>query len=162
MTRAIPGVTAAATTDLPVLLSHRALYAAPSEIGFSRWLANMPPGRRSCWWRGRALAIDRGGAGNGLLTADAFDALWRWMPFLIFNGFVFTILISFMTMAIGTVLGVFLGLGQIRPTGSSPGRRWFVTQVFRNSPWLVILFIVMLSFPFEIEIGGWSSRCPTG
>ena len=40
MTRAIPGVTAAATTDLPVLLSHRTLYAEPSEIGFSRYRAD--------------------------------------------------------------------------------------------------------------------------
>ena len=30
---------------------------------------------------------------------------------------------------------------------------WFVTQLFRNSPWLVLLFIVMLAFPFEIVIG---------
>jgi len=28
-----------------------------------------------------------------------------------------------------------------------------VLALFRNSPWLVLLFIVMLTFPFEIEIG---------
>lgn len=155
MTRAIPGVTAAATTDLPVLLSHRALYAAPSEIGFSRWLANMPP-----WAPFMLVAVavlwplTAAAQGTGYTTADALDALWRWMPFLIFNGFVFTILISFMTMAIGTVLGVFLGLGQNSPNRLIARASWFVTQVFRNSPWLVILFIVMLSFPFEFEIGG--------
>ncbi len=155
MTRAIPGVTAAATTDLPVLLSHRALYAAPSEIGFSRWLANIPP-----WAPFMLVAVAvlwplaAAAQGTGYTTADALDALWRWMPFLIFNGFVFTILISFMTMAIGTVLGVFLGLGQNSPNRLIARASWFVTQVFRNSPWLVILFIVMLSFPFEFEIGG--------
>ncbi len=155
MTRAIPGVTAAATTDLPVLLSHRALYAAPSEIGFSRWLANIPP-----WAPFMLVAVAvlwplaAAAQGTGYTTADALDALWRWMPFLIFNGFVFTILISFMTMAIGTVLGVFLGLGQNSPNRLIARACWFVTQVFRNSPWLVILFIVMLSFPFEFEIGG--------
>ena len=155
MTRAIPGVTAAATTDLPVLLSHRALYAAPSEIGFSRWLASLPP-----WAPFMLVAVvvlwplTAAAQGRGYTTADALDALWRWMPFLIFNGFVFTILISFMTMAIGTVLGVFLGLGQNSPNRLIARACWFVTQVFRNSPWLVILFIVMLSFPFEFEIGG--------
>ncbi len=155
MTRAIPGVTAAATTDLPVLLSHRALYAEPSEIGFSRWLANMPP-----WAPFMLVAVvvlwplTAAAQGTGYTTADALDALWRWMPFLIFNGFVFTILISFMTMAIGTVLGVFLGLGQNSPNRLIAKASWFVTQVFRNSPWLVILFIVMLSFPFEFEIFG--------
>ncbi len=155
MTRAIPGVTAAATTDLQVLLSHRKLYAAPSEIGFSRWLASLPP-----WAPFMLVAVvvlwplTAAAQGTGYTTADALDALWRWMPFLIFNGFVFTILISFMTMAIGTVLGVFLGLGQNSPNWLIARASWFVTQVFRNSPWLVILFIVMLSFPFEFEIGG--------
>ena len=155
MTRAIPGVTAAATTDLPVLLSHRALYAAPSEIGFSRWLANLP------LWAPFLLVtvavlwpLTAAAQGTGYTTADALDALWRWMPFLIFSGFVFTILISFMTMTIGTVLGVFLGLGQNSPNRLIARASWFVTQVFRNSPWLVILFIVMLSFPFEFEIAG--------
>ena len=28
-----------------------------------------------------------------------------------------------------------------------------VTQVFRNSPWLVLLFCIMLLFPFEIDLG---------
>ena len=31
---------------------------------------------------------------------------------------------------------------------------WFITQLFRNSPWLVILFIVLLAFPFEVVIFG--------
>ena len=36
-----------------------------------------------------------------------------------------------------------------------PVRRgsWFVTQFFRNSPWLVLLFTIMLLFPFEIDLG---------
>jgi polar amino acid transport system permease protein len=155
MTRGIPGVTTAATTDLPVLLSHRALYAAPSEIGFSRWLANLPPWAPFLLVAVVALwPLTAAAQGRDYTTADAFEALWRWMPFLVFSGFVFTILISFMTMAIGTVLGVFLGLGQISPNRVIARASWFFTQVFRNSPWLVILFIVMLSFPFEIVIGG--------
>ncbi len=155
MTRTIPGVTAPATTDLPVLLSHRALYAQPSEIGFSRWLANLPPWAPFMLVAVAALwPLTAAAQGTGYSTAKAFDALWRWMPFLIFSGFVFTILISFMTMAIGTVLGVFLGLGQISPNRLIAKASWFFTQVFRNSPWLVILFIVMLSFPFELEIFG--------
>ena len=30
---------------------------------------------------------------------------------------------------------------------------WVIVQLFRNSPWLVLLFIVMLTLPFEIRIG---------
>ena len=72
---------------------------------------------------------------------------------LITKGFALNILISFLTMAIGTIAGVLLGLWQISLI--TPVRRtaWFITQLFRNSPWLVLLFIVMLAFPFEIKIG---------
>ena len=40
------------------------------------------------------------------------------------------------------------------------GGSWFVTQFFRNSPWLVLLFYCMLLLPFEVRIGDISSRCP--
>jgi len=45
------------------------------------------------------------------------------------------------------------GLGQISTNTVVSRLSWFATQLFRNSPWLVLLFIVMLAFPFEIEIG---------
>jgi polar amino acid transport system permease protein len=154
MKAVIPGVTTKATTDLPVLHSHKTLYGAPSGLEFSHWLANISPWTlflmlaAVALWPITVLAQD-----GGVTTLDAFKALWRWLPFLIGNGFVMTIVISFLTMLIGTVLGVFLGLGQISPNSFIARFSWFITQVFRNSPWLVLLFIVMLSFPFEIQIG---------
>ena len=48
-------------------------------------------------------------------TGDAFDALWRWMPFLVMSGFLFNVVISMLAMAIGTVAGAALGLAQISP-----------------------------------------------
>lgn len=95
-----------------------------------------------------ATAQEESGGGN-----NAFAALWRWMPFLLLHGFAFTILISFLTMMLGTVSGVLLGVGQFSRNRPLAKACWFVTQVFRNSPWLVLLFIVMLSLPFEIRIG---------
>jgi len=91
---------------------------------------------------------------------QAFATLWRWLPFVVGSGFVMNLLISFFTMLFGTVAGVFLGLGQI--SVFSPVRKfsWFITQLFRNSPWLVLLFIVMLTFPFEIEIGEYIISIP--
>lgn len=85
---------------------------------------------------------------------EALDAVWRWAPFLITSGFFFNILISFFVMAIGTLAGVALGLAQISQLRPARAAAWFITQLFRNSPWLVLLFIVMLAFPFEVEIGG--------
>jgi polar amino acid transport system permease protein len=79
--------------------------------------------------------------------------LWKWTP-VIFSGFLFNILISVLSMAIGTVAGVVLGLLQVslvRPVRQSA---WVVTQFFRNAPWLVILFYCILLIPFELTIFG--------
>jgi len=89
-------------------------------------------------------------AGNYTYTM-AFQAFLKWVPLLVTKGFVLNIIISFLAMMIGTAMGVILGLGQvsiykpIRIIASS------ITQLFRNIPWLVLLFIIMLTFPFEIE-----------
>ena len=150
----IPGLGAAARTDLPVLLPR-----APrgpdhgGDLRFSRWIGSASP-----WKLVLALALVASwpfaaAAQGGYTLDEAFDALRRWMPFLVTKGFTLNILISFLTMAVGTLAGVVLGLWQISP--SRPVRRfaWFTTQIFRNSPWLVLLFIVMLTFPFRIEVG---------
>ena len=70
------------------------------------------------------------------------------------------LIVSFLTMLIGTIAGVLLGLGQISPIRAVARTSWFVTQLFRNSPWLVLLFIVMLAFPFEITIGSTVYQIP--
>ena len=85
--------------------------------------------------------------------SQAFSTLWRWLPFVVGSGFLMNLVISFFTMLIGTVAGVLLGLGQISLILPVRQSSWFFTQLFRNSPWLVLLFIVMLTFPFEIEFG---------
>ena len=81
------------------------------------------------------------------------QALFKWLPFLVFSGFLFNLLISVLTMLIGTIAGVLLGLAQISPIWFVRAVAKFATQLFRNSPWLVLLFIVLLALPFEITIG---------
>ncbi|MEM7731554.1 MAG: amino acid ABC transporter permease [Pseudomonadota bacterium] len=157
----IPGLTAAATTDLPVLLPPPARQHEPSTLRFSHWLASIPP-----WFVFllvvAAMLIPTYGLAQD--TAEGKDSplqvLIRWMPFLITKGFVFTVLISVMTMLVGTVAGVILGLGQISPNRIIRVASYWITQVFRNSPWLVLLFIVMLSFPFQITIFGLTIPIP--
>ena len=120
---------------------------------FTRWLAGLPVWTPLailllCFsWAAVAHAQSRFG------YAEASAALWRWMPFLIWSGFFFNVLISVLAMAIGTVVGAALGLAQISLNPVVRRLAWFTTQLFRNSPWLVILFIVLLAFPFEIRIG---------
>ncbi|MFK5977384.1 MAG: amino acid ABC transporter permease [Rhizobiaceae bacterium] len=85
-------------------------------------------------------------------AVSIFDVLLRWMPLLL-NGFMFNIIISICAMAIGTLVGAALGLGQISLNGVTRRSSWFITQFFRNSPWLVLLFFAMFLLPFEIRIG---------
>jgi polar amino acid transport system permease protein len=77
----------------------------------------------------------------------------KWTP-LLAEGFALNIAMSFMAMMIGTVIGVPLGLAQISLLPPVRTGSWFVTQFFRNSPWLVLLFYCMLLLPFEVNIAG--------
>jgi len=79
-------------------------------------------------------------------------AIFKWMPVLL-QGFVFNIAISFLAMAIGTGVGAVLGLLQISLLPPVRGGSWFVTQFFRNAPWLVLLFFCMFLLPFEFDLG---------
>jgi len=159
--RRIPGLGARPRTDLPVLLAYRASTpGAPDDLAFSRWLVSRPAlvavaafAALVSWpW----LAWAQGNYGSG----DALGALWRWLPFLVSKGFTLNLLISLLTMLIGTVAGVILGLWQISRSRVVRGIAWSITQAFRNSPWLVLLFIVMLSFPFQVVIGGHEYQIP--
>jgi len=49
---------------------------------------------------------------------------------------------------------------QISPAGFIRWPAQVITQVFRNSPWLVLLFIVLLALPYEIEFGDTIIRIP--
>ncbi|MEM6986628.1 MAG: amino acid ABC transporter permease, partial [Pseudomonadota bacterium] len=157
----IPGLQEAPRTNLPVLKPFNATPAGdPEDLLFSRWLATTP------WWAWLGLAglITAwpvvASAASGYSMADAFSALLRWIPFVITGGFFFNIIISFLAMAIGTVAGVVLGLMQISPSAAIRLPAQITTQVFRNSPWLVLLFIVLLALPYEIEIGDTVIRIP--
>ena len=77
----------------------------------------------------------------------------KWTPLLL-QGFALNIAMSFLAMAIGTAVGVPLGLAQISLLPPLRFSSWFATQFFRNSPWLVLLFYCMLLLPFEVNIGG--------
>ncbi|WP_029002575.1 amino acid ABC transporter permease [Azorhizobium doebereinerae] len=89
----------------------------------------------------------------GVNQLSAFGVIIKWFP-LLMSGFLFNILISVLSMALGTVAGVGLGLASI--SLSTPLRRiaWGLTQFFRNAPWLVLLFFAMFMIPFEFRIFG--------
>ena len=131
-------------TDLPVL--------KPFRIGENAAAWRWSP------WHGAALGVALiafvliGEAQAAPGTPGIIATILKWTP-LLAQGFALNIAMSFLAMAIGTAIGVPLGLAQISLLLPVRTGSWFVTQFFRNSPWLVLLFYCMLLLPFEIRIG---------
>ena len=136
------------------------LPAGASGPSTSAWLASLPPwtilvlASTLLLWPGYAMAA------TNFSMLDAFATLQRWIPFLLKSGFLFNIIISLFAMLFGTVAGAALGLAQISQVNTISRLAWFITQLFRNSPWLVILFIVLLAFPFEVVVFDTVIRIP--
>lgn len=79
------------------------------------------------------------------------NVLSRWIPFIM-HGFALNVLMSVIAMFLATIFGVMLGFMQISDFAVIRYPARFVTHVFRNSPWLVILFAIMLLVPFEVRL----------
>ena len=99
------------------------------------------------------LSIGVGEAQAGPGVPSILATILKWTP-LLAQGFALNIAMSFLAMAIGTVLGLALGLGLIAVTRPVRAISWLITQFFRNAPWLVLLFYCILLMPFEVRIGG--------
>ncbi len=116
-------------------------------------------------WHGAALVLlvlIGGGVADAAATpqqAGVLAVLVRWTPLLL-RGFGFNILISFLSMGLGTLLGVALGLGLISQTHGTRRLAWVLTQFFRNAPWLVLLFFAIFLIPFQLRVGGLTIPLP--
>lgn len=92
-------------------------------------------------------------AAPGKAGEPGVTALVKWLPIL-FQGFAVDVGISVAAMFFGTILGTFLGIGQIslHPGVRKPSE--WVTQFFRNAPWLVLLFFCVLLLPHQLRVFG--------
>ncbi|WP_246506300.1 amino acid ABC transporter permease [Mesorhizobium silamurunense] len=94
------------------------------------------------------------------------ETLIKWTPLMLFGppgefgGFALNILVSFLAMAFGTFFGLWLGIGQISVNRVIRRISWLTTQIFQNSPWLVLLFYFMLMLPFQIKVFGQTYDVP--
>lgn len=88
----------------------------------------------------------------GAPKSPVFAALLEWSPALAV-GFGQNILISLLAIAIGSVLGLLVGALAVWPLWITrlPAKIW--VQVFRNAPWLVLIYFTTYVFPFELHIG---------
>jgi polar amino acid transport system permease protein len=139
-------------TDLPVMLPLKRFEPAGSFEGLRLW--HVIPIVAVCM-----IASSLAFAADEPARLSSLAVLANWVPLLL-EGFVFNLVISVCAMALGTLVGTALGLGQISPNRPLRGGSWFVTQFFRNAPWLVLLFFAMFLLPFEINIFGLSIPFP--
>jgi len=117
--------------------------------------------RRLAPWQGLAilavLALSvAAGEAQTLGPAPAtgpFHTLLLWIPFIL-RGFALNLAMSVFAMILATILGVLLGLMHVSDSAAMRRVSWFVMQVFRNTPWLVILFAIILLVPYQIRIAG--------
>jgi polar amino acid transport system permease protein len=142
-------------TDLPVLLP--AAMALARRASAER-VAGLPTLRLSNELGMALLLLFVVGCGiaqaqSALSQPSILATIWKWTPLLL-RGFVFNLLISFIAMAIGTVLGLFLGFAQISLLSPVRKGAWLATNFFRNAPWLVLLFYCMFLLPFQFRIFG--------
>lgn len=90
---------------------------------------------------------------------SVMDTVIKWLP-LVFKGFLMNLLVSILSMTIGTISGVVLGLGLMSLIQWMRKTSWFLTQFFRNAPWLVLVFYTIALIPFEVEVGSYAIPFP--
>lgn len=149
--------TSAKATALPVVHPTNKvsdLCHSVNSLSFSRWFSELPIVWICLFLAAVSLYPTFVYANNESGAANPWETLVKWIPVLLTKGFSQNLLISFFTMLFGSLFGVVLGMGQISIHSWLRKICYLITQLFRNSPWLVLLFIIMLSLPFQIEIGG--------
>ncbi len=104
--------------------------------------------------------------------------IWKWLPLILFGslgahvregglsltgelgGFSLNILVSVVVMTAGTILGVILGLVLVSNTMILRRVGVALTQFFRNTPWLVLLFFATFLLPFQLRVMGFTIPLP--
>ena len=100
---------------------------------------------------GSVMVVSSAWSAGGPTVLSPLEVIVKWAPLLL-TGFAFNIAISLLAMLLGTIAGLWLGLALLSEIRIVAGVSWLVTQVFRNAPWLVLLFFVMFLVPFQVTI----------
>jgi polar amino acid transport system permease protein len=141
-------------TDLPVLLPAAARLAQRNAVADPSGSAPRLKAIHGVWlFLFVIVSAGVAQAQSEAASAGIIEIMIKWTP-LLFEGFLFNILISFIAMAGGTMAGAMLGIWQVSLLPPVRKGSWVVTQFFRNAPWLVLLFFCMFLLPFEIDLFG--------
>ncbi|MGO4451502.1 amino acid ABC transporter permease [Phyllobacterium sp. TAF24] len=87
------------------------------------------------------------------LNQSLGQVLLEWLPYLA-KGFTMNVLISILAIAIGTLIGIALGVMELAPFAVVRAPALVYVQIFRNAPHLVLIFAATYIFPFELVIFG--------
>jgi polar amino acid transport system permease protein len=98
-------------------------------------------------------------ATDGQQLEPGVSAIFKWLPLLL-TGFAVDVGISVAAMAFGTILGLLLGIGQISQQSWVRTPAKWLTQFFRNAPWLVLLFFCVLLLPHQLRLFGMTIPFP--
>ncbi|CAA2144320.1 amino acid ABC transporter permease [Methylobacterium bullatum] len=134
-------------SDLPVLL--------PFRVSRTRTRFALRPTQAwllGAWLAGLVLVVPAFAQGPDAVLSP-LQVVLRWAPLLL-TGFAFNVAISLVAMLLGTGAGLGLGLALVSEGPVLRRIAWGVTQVFRNVPWLVLLFFVMFLVPFQVTVFG--------
>lgn len=160
----IPGMSAPLANvkgAMPVLLPYTPRGPAYDELFVTRWLGAIPLKVMALIALAFPMAaLAQAGVQSGGGLGAEFARLWNWVPFLITKGFWFNVVISFLSMMLSTVVGAFVGLALISRFKIIRMVTQAYVTFFRNAPWLVLLFIILLAFPFQITVFGQTFPLP--
>lgn len=90
---------------------------------------------------------------------SAFAELLPWLPML-GRGFAMNLWMGLLAMLLACLVGTVLGAAQLAPLAWVRVPARLVTQLLRNSPWLVVMFFVMHLLPYELRLAGVNLAVP--
>ena len=109
------------------------------------------------------VLLDAAGGGS------SWNRVWHRMPMLLTGsgegsslagGFALNVILSIVSMALATVMGTVLGLALLAKSALVRRPAFFVMNFLRNSPWLVLLFLMLYALPFNVMVFGTSVAIP--
>ena len=123
----------------------------PYRVTPTRMIFQINPLSAAILCFGSVMVASSAWSAGGPTVLSPLEVIVKWAPLLL-TGFAFNIAISLLAMLLGTIAGLWLGLASLSEIRIVAGVSWLVTQVFRNAPWLVLLFFVMFLVPFQVTI----------
>ena len=87
------------------------------------------------------------------MATEHLATLWHWSPTL-GMGLLQNIQMSVGAIGLGTLLGLLVGTLLLSPLAPVRALARLWVQVFRNAPWLVLIYFTSYVFPFDVQVAG--------